>query len=172
MPLSCFRSLRRCLTLIIPSLAGTGTFLITMSAPSGAVSPPALHMTSGTFHAGQRIKLSVGPNHYFTKYLHVNILECADPGGKKSNLPTSAASCDGNTIQGNTVIINKNGSFSTSGYTLYALPSKALDELSDTRPVCNTKNPCVLYVGQNQLDFTAPKLFSHPFTLQKSGDHS
>jgi hypothetical protein len=172
MRLSRFRGVRRCLIAIVSSLATTGTVLIAMSAPSAAVSPPSLHMTSGTFHDGQRIKLSVGPNHYFTKYLHVNILECADPGGTKSHLPKSAASCDGNTIQGNTVIVTKNGSFSMSGYPLYALPNKALDETSDARPVCNKKNPCVLYVGQNQLDFTAPKLFSRPFSLQKSGGGS
>jgi hypothetical protein len=130
-------------------------------------------MTSGTYHDGQHISLSVGPNHYFKAYSHVNILECGDPGGKKSRLPTSASSCDGNTIQGNTVLVNKNGSFSMSGYTLYTLPNKAeLGETPDTRPVCNKKNPCVLYVGQNQLDFTAPKLFSRPFSLQKSGGHS
>jgi hypothetical protein len=161
------------LTGLIPALAATGALVVAMSAPSGAVGAPSLRMTSGTLHDGQRISLSVGPNHYFKPYSHVNILECADPGGKRSGLPTSASSCDGNTIQGNTVLVNKNGSFATGGYTLYTLPNKKeLGELPDVRPVCNKKNPCVLYVGQNQLNFTAPKLFSRSFSLQKSGGRS
>jgi hypothetical protein len=155
-------------------LAGiSGVLLVATMAPAGAASVPSLSMTSGTLRDGQNINLSVGPNHYFKPYQHVNILECADPGGKKSHLPTSASSCDGNTIQGNTILVNKNGSFSEHGFTLYSLPNKAeLGELPDTRPVCNKKSPCVLYVGQNQLDFAAPKVFSHPFTLESSRGHS
>jgi hypothetical protein len=132
-----------------------------------------LTITSGSFHDGQLINLSVGPNHFFTRYSHVNILECADAGGKKQNLPTSAASCDGNTIQGNTVLVNKNGSFSEHGYRLYSLPNRQeLGELPDARPKCNAKDACVLYVGENQLKFTAPKVFSRPFTLGKASKHS
>jgi hypothetical protein len=115
----------------------------------------------------------VGPNHYFTPYAHVNILECADPGGKKKNLPTSAFTCDGNTIQGDTVLIAKNGSFSEHGYEIYALPNTAaLGESPNGQPVCNTKKPCVLYVGQNQEKFSAPKEFSRPFTIRSSSHHS
>jgi hypothetical protein len=95
----------------------------------------------------------------------VNILECADPGGSLANLPKSDSTCDGNTIQGNTMLVAANGSASDSNYTIYLLPSAALGEQSNNQPVCNQTNPCVLYVGQNQNDFTAPKVFSTPFTI-------
>jgi hypothetical protein len=148
--------------------------LSALSIPSaGAASPPSLKMTSGPYHNGQSIKLSVGPNHYFKPYSHVNILECADPGGKKSHLPINADACDGNTIQGDTVLVAADGSFSETGYQLYSLPNRsALGELADTRPICDSTHDCVLYVGENQLNFTSPKLFSHPFTIRKAGKHS
>ena len=102
-----------------------------------------------------------------------SIIECADPGGKTKNLPVNVTACDGNTIQGNTVLVQPNGSFSEHGYQLFALPNApTLGEQSDTRPVCNQKKVCVLYIGQNQENFTAPKMFSAPFTISKSSKHS
>jgi hypothetical protein len=139
------------------------------SLPAGAVSPPRLIMTSGTYHNGELINVAVGSNHFFKPYSRVNILECADPGGKKANLPTNADTCDGNTIQGNTILVNKNGSFSEHGYELYALPNKQLGELSNNQPVCNKKRSCVLYIGENQEDFNSAKMFSPPFLIQSSG---
>jgi len=134
----------------------------TGSAPSLILSP------SAELHDGESVSVSVGVNGFFTPDAHVNILECADPGGSQANLPKSISSCDGNTIQGNTVLVAANGSFSDSHYTLYALPSSALGEQANDKPVCNQSNPCVLYVGQNQNDFTAPKVFSAPFSIQGS----
>jgi hypothetical protein len=131
-----------------------------------------LRLTGGTYHNEEFINLSVGPNHYFRPYSSVKILECADRGGKRSNLPTSASSCDGNTIQGNTIEVNKNGSFSEHGYQLFAIPNKAqLGEEADGQPVCNKRAVCVLYVGENQENFTWPKIFSPPFTIQASRKH-
>jgi hypothetical protein len=162
------------------ALFGTGTrvsavalamaVLSIPSLPAGAVSPPRLIVTSGPFHNEQLISVSVGPNRYFRPYSRVNILECADPGGKKKNLPTNADTCDGNTIQGNTILVTKNGSFSEHGYELYALPNTPqLGELPDGQPVCNQRKSCVLYIGENQENFTSPKIFSGPFLLQQSG---
>jgi hypothetical protein len=141
--------------------------------PAGASAPPSLKVTSTPFHNEQRISISVGRNRFFTPYSHVNILECADKGGKKKNLPTSVRSCDGNTIQGNTVLVNKNGSFSEHGYEVFELPNRPqLGEQPDDRPVCDQKVACVLYVGQNQENFSSPKVFSRPFTIGKSEKHS
>jgi hypothetical protein len=147
---------------------------IAIGLPAGAVaSPPPLRLTVGPFHDTQRISISVGPNHFFAPYSHVNILECADPKGSKKYLPTSVSTCDGNTIQANTVLVNKDGSFSEHGYELFALPNRiALGEPRDNQPVCNQKKTCVLYVGQNQEKFSAPKVFSSPFEIRKSGNHS
>jgi hypothetical protein len=129
-------------------------------------------MTGGTYHSGELIEISVGPNHYFKAYSRIVVLECADPGGKKKHLPTSAASCDGNTVQGDSVLVNKNGSFTEVGYTMYSLPNlKSLDEPADNKPVCNQKNACVLYVGENQENFTSPKVFSSSFRILTSRKH-
>jgi hypothetical protein len=157
---------------LIGGLLGAMLLVVAIAVPAGAASPPKLHLTSGNFHNGQLINLSVGPNHFFTHYTHVNILECADPGGKKKNLPTNVDSCDGNTIQGNTVVVQKNGSFSEHNYQVFSLPNaKSLGEDADSVPACSAKKKCVLYVGQNQESFAAPKLFSRPFTVSTPVAH-
>lgn len=136
-------------------------------------SPPSVTITPGPYHSNQHISVSVGPNRFFTPYSRINIIECADPGGTKKHLPVNVDACDGNTIQGNTVLVQRDGSFSEDGYQLYALPNHSqLGENSDTRPFCNAKHACVLYIGQNQEKFTAPKVFSAPFTLRASSGHS
>jgi LPXTG-motif cell wall-anchored protein len=132
---------------------------------AGATSPTLTISPSGTLHDGEVVKVAVGPNSVFTPYAKVNILECADPGGKAANLPTSDSTCDGNTVQGDTILVAKNGSFSESDYTVYLLPSSTLGEQANFQPVCNESNPCVFYIGQNENDFTAPKVFSEPFSI-------
>ena len=65
------------------------------------------------------------------------------------------------------------GSFSERGYTVYLLPNATqLGETPDSRPICNRRSVCVLYIGQNQEKFTAPKLFSPPFTVSRSSKRS
>ena len=143
---------------------------VLLAAPVGAAAAPHIQVTTGPYHAGQRINVSVGANHFFKPYSKVNILECADPGGKKKNLPTSEATCDGNTIQADTILVAKNGSFSEHGYEIFALPNiRTLDELPSGEPVCSQKRWCVLYIGEDESTFTAPKEFSPPFTVGKSG---
>ena len=150
-----------------------GLAFATTSGVAGAIAAPGLTITPGPYHDGQRISVSVGPNHYFKPYSRINIIECADPGATAKNLPTSILACDGDTIQGNTILVQHDGSFSEHGYLVYALPNASqLGEASDTRPICNGNHACVLYVGQNQEKFTAPKIWSPPFTVSKSGRHS
>ena len=137
---------------------------------AGAVAAPALSITPGPYHDGQRINVSVGSNHYFKPYSRINIIECSDPAGKAQNLPISILACDGNTIQGNTILVQRDGSFSERGYQVYALPNASeLGESTDARPICNGKQACVLYIGQNQEKFSAPKVWSPPFRIAKSG---
>lgn len=121
---------------------------------------------SGPYKSGELINVKVGPNKYFTPYLKVNILECSDPGGTTAHLPKSIANCDGNTIQGGTVLINRDGSFSQDDYPVFSLPNSVLGEQSNQQPICNLTHACVLYIGQNQEDFTQPKIFSAPFTVK------
>jgi len=143
--------------------------IVATASPAGAVSPPPMTVTPGPYHNGQTINISVGPNRFFKPYGRVNVIECADPKGKAANLPKDETSCDGNTIQGNTILVKGNGSFSERGFTIYSLPNKVLGELPDSRPVCNGKKMCVLYVGENQSDFTWPKEFSRPFVILPAG---
>jgi hypothetical protein len=121
--------------------------------------------SSSAFHDGESVTVSVGPNKIFTPHLRVNILECADPGGLKSKLPTQFLDCDGNTIEANSILPASNGSFTEKGYVIYRLPSVTLGEGKTYTPVCDTTHQCVLYVGQDQDDFSKPKEFSAPFTV-------
>jgi hypothetical protein len=153
--------------MVILGLCTVGALAIAIAQTVGAsAAAPNVTVSPGSnLHNGQSVSVAVGPNGFFTPNAHVNILECADPGGKVANLPKDASTCDGNTIQGPTVLVGTDGSFSTSGYSVYALPSTTLDEQPDGQPVCNATNPCVLFVGQDQNNFTAPKVFSAPFTV-------
>ena len=87
-------------------------------------------------------------------------------------VPTDPSACDGLTIQPDTVLAQRDGSVNytrtktTSGYTVYAVPNyHSLGENKDGQPVCNTTHLCVLYIGQNQLDFTAPHFWSEAFKV-------
>jgi hypothetical protein len=124
--------------------------------------------SSGMFSSGQTVTVSVGPNSLFVPHSRVNIIECADPGGTKEGLPTSLSTCDANTIEADTVLVQANGSFKEASYTLYALPNATLGEQANWQPVCNRTDECVLYVGEDQDDFTQPKVFSEPFAFTAS----
>jgi hypothetical protein len=105
----------------------------------------------------------------------VNIVECAAPSGV---LPTLPNECDGNTIQGPTILPNADGSINlqTQGYGLYqvfALPdSISLGESPSSAVKCGdtAATECVLYIGENQGDFTAPHVFSQPFFIAANSD--
>jgi hypothetical protein len=132
------------------------------SAPSITITPaPA----KGQFDDRETVQVSAGPNSLFVPRSRVVILECADPGGDPALLPLSMATCDENTIQGDTTVVQADGSFVEKGYALYALPSKLLGEQTNWQPVCNSTSECVLFVGENQNDFSRPKSFSHPFSI-------
>ena len=124
---------------------------------------PAPH--DGSYVNGQTIVVSVGANSLFEPNTRVNIVECADPGGTTAGLPTSLTDCDENTVQADTVLVQSNGSFTEHAYALYSLPNALLGERPSWLPVCSQTSQCVLYVGENQDDFTQPKLFSQPFAI-------
>ncbi len=139
------------------------------SDPSSASQLSINGGSGSSFDDGQTVTVSMGANSKFTPNLRINIIMCSDPGGSTANLPTTYIDCDGNTIQGNTVLVNRDGSFSESGYTIYRLPSRALGETRTGVPVCNQHNPCVLMASQNQTDLNKPKVFSAPFTVSGTG---
>ena len=137
---------------VAPATAGASG--ATVSISPGANGHPYMNEASLT--------ITVGPNSTFAPYSRIEVLECAAPNGVP---PVSDASCDGNTANGQSVIVAKDGSFEVTNYTLYALPNRQLAETAATTPVCNATSQCVLYIGQNQNDFTQPKVFSTPFTV-------
>jgi hypothetical protein len=124
-------------------------------------------VTTGTpFSSGQVIQVQVPANPVLTPGAGIIVVECAAPGGA---VPTQPSDCDGNTIQGDTIFAGADGSVSYTnvapdhGYTVYSLPNSALGESSGGTPACNLADECVLYIGQNQNDFTQPHFFSQPF---------
>ena len=158
-----------CLVAILVLLAGCSS-----SSASAATSQLEVSGTANgwTFHDGQSVTVSMGPNKTFKPGLRLNIIECADPGGSKAKLPTQSSACDEDTIQANSLIPAADGSFSYSGYTMYQLPSEALGEGATYLPVCNTTHKCVLYVGEDQSDFSKPKVFSQPFVVTGGAEGS
>jgi hypothetical protein len=140
-----------------------------ISTPAGSASVPVVSV-SGTshgwvFHNGETVTVSMGANKLFPFNSRVNILECSNMVGTKEKLPTKFAQCDENTIQGNTVLVGKGGSFKEASYTIYSLPNSSLGEQSNWQPVCDRTHPCVLLISEYQTDFTKPKTFSHSFVV-------
>ena len=86
----------------------------------------------------------------------VQILECSDPGGSGANLPTTAASCDGATVDPLPVYTDANGGFSAR-YTFYSL--KNAHGASNIN--CDATHFCVLWVG---VDYNQQFLAIHAFS--------
>ena len=153
-------------------IAGSATAVPVITGTSTSSGSPALP----TYTDQQIVQVSAPANTTFTAGQSLNILECADPGGTVGNLPTSDSTCDGNTIDGDNIVVASGGSFNdqagvagNSGYQLYLLPSAALSEGSSGQPKCDATDACVLYIGTNQNDFTQPHVFSAPFYMAASG---
>jgi hypothetical protein len=176
-------------------LAGAVGLLVTVGAALGAITissaaaptegstvpdsaAPVAPFTAGTpFSSGQQINIVIPANSLFVATSSVNVVECAAPNGVP---PTQPINCDGNTIQGPTILPNADGSinFQTQGYglyTLYALPdSISLGESSSNQVTCGdtAATECVLYIGDNQGDFTQPHVFSLPFYIAPNATDS
>jgi hypothetical protein len=112
------------------------------------------------------------PDPLFAPGSRIIIIECADPDGSSANLPTSLSSCDEDTVEADTVLVQPNGSFTEHTFTLYSLPNSILGEGPTWQPVCNQTHQCVLYIGENQDDFTQPKIFSQPFAITPAASTS
>jgi hypothetical protein len=100
----------------------------------------------------------------FTAGQKLNIFECADADGQTDDLPTDGTACDGLTLNvGPSIIAGTGGTVDENNYEVYQLPSAALFESANGSPACSATSACVLYIGQNVTDFTAPFVFSQPF---------
>ena len=161
--------------------------LTTLSSPASAADPaqgqsgpdvvPESPFTAGMpLASGQGINVVVPANDLLDQTTAVNILECAAPNGV---LPTLPDECDGNTIQGPSVFPDEDGSINfqqATGtlYPVYALPDfVSLNEGAGSAVTCGdtAATECVLYIGDDQSDFTQPHVFSQPFNvLADKGD--
>jgi hypothetical protein len=125
-------------------------------------------VTAGTpFSSGQTINIVIPANSAFASPDNtsaIEILECSAPNGV---IPTLTTACDGNTVQGPTVTANANGSFTLTGYSVYALPDSVSLGEGSGGPVCGNTlaTECILYIGNNQNNFTAPHLWSQGFFI-------
>ena len=136
---------------------------------SGDIVPTAAQpqspFTSGIPYAsGQNINVVIPANSAFAgSHLAIKIVECSAPNGV---VPTQTSACDGATVNGKTLLPSADGSFSFTNYTLYALPNaNSLGESGG--PACGqtADTECILYVGNDQNDFTQPHLWSAPFYI-------
>ena len=153
--------------------AAVGTLALAFASPAGAATGPTSGsvipnaaqptgtVTPGPFDSGQNINVVVPTNQAFGLDAGVNIVECSAPNGV---VPTLPIKCDGNTLQ-NGAQVAADGSFTFNGYTVYALPDSVSLQEGSGGPQCgNTAaTECILYIGENQNDFTAPHLWSQPF---------
>ena len=148
---------------------GSGSIVPTAVQPLGTVA-------HGPFSSGQLINVVVPTNETFSSddglnnnNSAINILECSAPDGV---VPTNPSACDGNTIQGNTILPATDGSFTYNNYQLYALPDAiSLGEGSSGVACGNTMaTECILFIGNNQADFTKPHLWSAPFFIAPNAD--
>ena len=132
--------------------------------PSSAV--PVGSFTRGTpFSSGQNIEVTIPANSDLQPGLKVNILECARPRrhGRQS-ADRHQRSVTGRRCK-ETPFSSSRTARSTSADTRLR-PSRcrpAWGSRAATRPACDLSHECVLYVGENQNDFTAPHVFSQPF---------
>ncbi|MGA2307423.1 MAG: hypothetical protein ABSH29_25045 [Acidimicrobiales bacterium] len=162
--------------LVTAGTAGAAAPTEGASVPGSAV-PVGTHMAGIPFSSGQQINVVIPANSLFIPTTSVNILECAAPDGV---LPTLPDECDGNTIQGPTVLPNSDGSINLSAegdglHTIYALPdSITLGEDSSNTVTCGdtAATECVLYIGDNQGDFTQPHVWSGPFFVAANREDS
>ncbi len=161
-----------CAMAILGTSSLAGAAIVSGNQVPGAAAAVAPFTANTPFSSGQNINVVVPANTVFSPSTGVNIVECSAPG---LVLPSDPATCDGNTINGSTVFPNSDGSINfqtaTGGlYTVYALPDSILLGETPGGPACSTTVPCVLYIGDNQTDFTQPHVWSQFFFIAANAD--
>ncbi len=149
---------------------------------SGDVVPTAAQPLSGftagiPFSSGQDIQFVIPANNAFAapnNTAGVQIVECMAPNGV---VPTDPSTCDGNTVNGSTILPNADGSFTyppnKKHYAVYALPdSIKLGESGGITCGNTAATQCIFYVGNNYQDFTQPHLWSKPFFIATNATDS
>jgi hypothetical protein len=179
------QALRRVGVAAAAASAAGALSIVMFAGPAGAAAPtqgsivpnsavPVGSVTPGPFSSGQGIDVVVPANSVFNSNQDINILECAAPNGIP---PTSPSACDGNTINGDTLSPNADGSldyqaFAQTLYTVYALPDAGSLFEGPSGVQCGDTDAteCILYIGTQQSDFTQPHVWSQPFKILANGD--
>jgi hypothetical protein len=179
------RQAARRVAVTVATVSAAGALSLAIALPAGAAvttgssGPYAVAVapftTGAPFSSGQTINVVVPTNTIFPSTSGINIVECAAPGGVDPTLP---GQCDGNSIQSYTVMPNSDGSINleseySQGYPIYALPdSISLGEGASNAVTCGdtAATECVLYIGNDQTNFSAPHVFSQPFNVLANAD--
>jgi hypothetical protein len=130
-------------------------FIVAFAGTASAAT--SANLSAGPYSDGQTITVSGGgfPAHSALPS-GLTIVECADPGGLATNLPTDNTTCDGSTVNPLPVATDANGNFSSS-YTLAKLSTTG-----GVSPInCDSTHFCVLWVG---VDFNNSFTGTHAFT--------
>jgi hypothetical protein len=169
----------------LAATAATGTLAaLAFTSPAGAAGPASGSIVPGSaqcsascgagvpFDSGQLINVVIPANSAFAapdNTSAINIVECAAPNGV---VPTNPIACDGNTIQGPTVVALADGSFTLQNYQAFALPDSVSLGEGSGGPICGNTlaTECILFIGNNQNDFTKPHLWSQPFLINANAN--
>jgi hypothetical protein len=141
------------MALVVPMAAITSVVLMAGAAAAN----PQVTVPISNPHNNQTVTVSgTGFPAHSKDPTGVQILECSDPGGSVVNLPETAASCDGATVDPLPVNTDASGGFSAK-YTFTALNNAHGG--SDIN--CDSRHFCVLWVG---VDYNQQFLGTHAFS--------
>jgi len=144
-------------------------------------SVPSPSAPYASFHDGDVINLSMGPNSLFSSSpgypgASIGAIECEyNNGAGGLGDPPNASYCSAQTqpadfpfntnSDGSFDYVAKNNPGAADAAVVFAIPDTALGDPGIT---CNDTNPCVWYVGVDYNNFTAPHTFSNPFIVTGS----
>ena len=140
----------------------------------GATVPQSPFTANTPFASGQNVDIAIPANSVLPPAINLQIVECSAPLGV---LPTNDTTCDGETIQGASIHPNADGSVDLntqthSLFTMYALPDLPQLGESSSPATCDLNDGCVLYIGDDYTNFTAPHFFSPVFYVAPNGTDS
>ena len=148
-------------------VAGLGAIsYVALAAPAGAAPAETVTPPAGGYYDHANLNVQ-GTG--FPAETTIAIEECAAPGGAPPADPTVAGACDGNTLDTSSTT-DTNGAFTDPNYLLFKLPSGALGESTGDLPQCDSTHECVLYIGTDQTNPSAPHVYSSDSNSNQFGN--
>ena len=146
------------------ALAGSGITIPFTGPASASVASVTIVNSSGSLADGGTVTLTgTGFPAHSADPLGLEIIECSDPQGSPSNLPSDASQgCDGTTVSANQINTDASGNFHTT-YAVTKLESPGTSNID-----CDATNDCVFWVGvdyNNDFNDPSTQAFSAPFTV-------